>query len=223
MGLTCAVRTGLKAKAISDLIASNNGQERVLYIVLAATGMRVSEALALETRHFINGGRTVKVEQQVEKDCPCIMKFLKTSAAKREIDLHPDIAEFLRRYTTDKKGLLFHTKRDTPHLYNNLEDRWLTPRLIDMGLDEDGMGWHSIRRYRNTWLRSKRTQEDILKYWMGHRPEDMSGLYSHLHEELGSRLEEAERVGYGFGLPQAVIAPNAPRKSVGKSKHEIAA
>ena len=51
----------------------------------------------------------------------------------------------------------------------------------------------------------------------------MSGLYSHLHEELGLRLEEAEQVGYGFELPQAVIAPNAPRKSVGKSEHEIAA
>ncbi len=45
------------------------GQEQVLYVFLAATGMRISEALALETRHFINGGRTIKVEQQVEKDC----------------------------------------------------------------------------------------------------------------------------------------------------------
>ena len=38
----------------------------------------------------------------------------------------------------------------------------------------------------------------------------MSGLYSHLHEELGLRLEEAEQV-----------APNAARKSVGKSEHEL--
>jgi len=50
----------------------------------------------------------------------------------------------------------------------------------------------------------------------------MSGLYSHLHEELGLRLEEAERVGYAFELPQAVIGPNAPRKSVGKLEPEIA-
>jgi len=57
---------------------------------------------------------------------------------------------------------------------------------------------------------------------MGHRPEDMSGLYSHLHEELGLRLEEAERVGYAFELLQAVIGPNAPRKSVGKLEPEIA-
>jgi integrase len=218
-------RPSLRANAISELIASSSGQEQALYILLATTGMRVSEALALETHHFTNGGRTVRVEQQVQKDCPCIVKFLKTSASKREIDLHPDTAEFLRRYTTGKVGLLFHTKRGTPHLYNNLEDRWLTPRLIAMGIEEEGMGWHSIRRYRNTWLRGQRTQEDMLMYWMGHRPQDMSGLYSHLHEELELRLEEAERVGYGFDLSEseAVIAPNAPKKSLVKSGGEIAA
>ena len=43
--------------------------------------------LAIETRHFINGGRSVKVEQQVEKDCPRIVQYVKTDAAKREIDL----------------------------------------------------------------------------------------------------------------------------------------
>ena len=216
-------RPSLKAKAVSELIASSNGQERVLYVLLAATGMRISEALGLETSHFINGGRTVKVEQQVEKDCPRIVKYLKTSAAKREIDLHPDVAEFLRPYTTGKSGLLFRTDRGTPHLYSNLEDRWLTPRLVTMGLDEEGMGWHSIRRFRNTWLRGKRTQEDVLKYWMGHKPQDMSGLYSHLHEELEMRLEEAERVGYGFDLPNTVIVPNVPRKMGVKSEAQVAA
>ena len=107
--------------------------------------MRVFETLALETRHFMNGGRTIKVEQQVEKDCPRIVKYLKTSAAKREVDLHPDVAEFLHGYTAGKLGLRFHTARCTPHLYNKLEDRWLTPRLTKMGLEEEGMGWHSFK------------------------------------------------------------------------------
>ena len=89
--------------------------------------MRISEALALETRHLINGGRTIKVEQQVDKDCSRIVKYLKTSAAKREIDLHPDVAEFLQRYTVGKTGLLFHTERGTPHLYGNLEAAGYAP------------------------------------------------------------------------------------------------
>jgi integrase len=214
-------RPSLKASAISELIALSTGQEQALYVLLAASGMRISEALALETRHFVNDARTIKVEQQVKKDCPRIVKYLKSSAARREIDLHSDVAEFLQRYTTGKTGLLFHTANGTPHLYNNLEDRWLTPRLVKMGLDEEGMGWHSFKRFRKTWLRGRRCLEDINNFWMAHKPETMSELYSHLHEELDIRLEEVERVGYGFDLPKGVVAPNAPRKSNGKSGNEI--
>jgi integrase len=219
-------RPSLKAKSISDLIAASSGQEQALYVLLASTGMRVSEALALENRHFINEGRTIKVEQQVAKDCPSIVKYLKTSAAKREIDLHSDIAEFLRCYRTEKSGLLFHTARGTPRLYNNLEDRWLTPRLLQMGLEEKGMGWHSFKRFRKTWLRGARCLEDLNNFWMAHKPQTMSELYSHLHEELELRLQESERVGFGFALPKTVVdanAPNAPKKTAPKTEVEIAA
>ena len=127
-------RPSLKADPISELIQESNSQEQALYVLLAATGMRVSEALALETRHFINNGRTIIVEQQVEKDAARIVQYLKTDAAKREVDLHPNIAEYLQTYMAVKTGLLFHTANGTPHLNGNLEDHWLTPRLIKKGL-----------------------------------------------------------------------------------------
>jgi len=84
--------------------------------------------------------------------------------------------------------------------HNNIEDRWLTERLKAMGLDEPGMGWHAFRRFRKTWLRGKRCQEDINIFWMGHKPKTMSEIYSHLFEEIGMRLAEAEAVGFGFDL-----------------------
>jgi len=65
------------------------------------------------------------------------VKYLGTRAAKREIDLHPDIAEFQRRYVTGMSDLLFRTKRGTPHRYSNLEDRWRAPRFMAMGLDDE--------------------------------------------------------------------------------------
>lgn len=132
-------------------------------------------------------------------------------------------------------GLLFQTARGTPYLYNNLEDRWLTPRLAKMELEEEGMGWHSFKRYRKTWLRGQRCLEGINNFWMAHKPQTMSELYSHLHEELEMRLAEAERVECGFDLPNApsgecgskglaaTIVPNAPRKSGVKSDDEVAA
>ena len=207
-------RPSLRAITVSGLITASAGQEQALYVLLAATGMRISEVLGLEARHIINDGRTVKVEQQVEKDCPKIVKYLKTNASKREIDLHPDVAEYLRRYAVGKSGLLFHTANSTPHLYGKLEDRWLTPRLVKMGLDEKGMGWHSFKRFRKTWLRGARCLEDINNFWMAHKPKTMSEIYSHLHEELQLRLDEAERVGYGFTIPKSfAVVPNVPRFS----------
>jgi integrase len=203
-------RPSLKAKTVSDLIAESDGQEQALYVLLGGTGLRISEALALETRHFINGGRTIVVEQQVEKNCPRIVKYLKTSAAKREIDLHPDVAEYLQRYMAGQNGLLFLTEKGTPHLYNNLDNRWLAPRLAKMGLDA---GWHSFKRFRKTWLRGRRCLEDINNFWMAHKPQTMSELYSHLYEEIDIRLEESELVGHGFDLPKTVIVPSVPRKS----------
>jgi len=200
-------RPSLKANTISELIKVSNDQEQALYVLLAATGMRVSEALAVEVRHFTNGGRTITVDQQIQKDEPKVVKYLKTAASKRQVDLHPDIAEYLQRYAAGKTGLLFHTTNGTPHLYGNLEDRWLTPRLSKMGLDEKGMGWHAFKRFRKTWLRGTRCLEDINNFWMAHKPHTMSEVYSHLHEELEMRLDEAARVGYGFVLP-------APEKSV---------
>ncbi len=104
-----------------------------------------------------------------------------------------------------------------------------------MGLDEEGMCWHSFKRFRKTWLRGRRCLEDINTFRMAHKPQTMSELYSHLHEELEMRLAEVERVDYGFNLPKAtsgefgnkglvaLVAPNAPRKSSVKSEAEVAA
>jgi hypothetical protein len=90
-----------------------------------------------------------------------------------------------------------------------------------MGLDEPGMGWHAFRRFRKTWLRGKRCQEDINIFWMGHKPNTMSELYSRMDEELEQRLHEAEIVGVGFEIP-ACVAPKCSKISV-DSEVEVAA
>jgi integrase len=205
-------RPSLKAGAVNQLVRESAGEEQALYVLLAATGMRISEALALESKHFINGGRTIEVQQQVDRDTPRIVNYVKTDAGFREVDLSQNIAEYLRLFIDGKDGLLFKTRNGTPYLHNSLEQRWLTPRLEAMGIDEKGMGFHAFRRFRKTWLRGKRCQEDINNFWMGHKPQTMSELYSRMDEELEQRLQEAEIVGVGFDVP-AYAAPNAPKVS----------
>jgi hypothetical protein len=84
-------------------------------------------ALALEGKHFINNGRTIEVQQQVDRDTPRIVSYLKTDATARQIDLCPNVSEYLRTFIDGKNGLLFQTRNGTPYLCNNLEQRWLTP------------------------------------------------------------------------------------------------
>ena len=90
-----------------------------------------------------------------------------------------------------------------------------------MGLDEPGMGWHAFRRFRKTWLRGQRCQEDINNFWMGHKPKTMNELYSHLYEEVELRLTEAEQRGVGFDIP-AYVAPSCSKVST-QSEVAIAA
>jgi integrase len=214
-------RPALKAKAVNQLVKESEGEEQALYVLLGATGMRISEALALEAKHLVNDGRTIEVRQQVHRKKPVIVKYLKTDAACRDIDLSKQIAEYLRAFINGKDRLLFETRNGTPYLHNNLESRWLTEHLKAMGLDEQGMGWHAFRRFRKTWLRGKRCQEDINNFWMGHKPKTMSELYSRMDEELELRLQEAEIVGVGFEIP-AYVAPKCSKISV-ESEVEVAA
>jgi hypothetical protein len=80
-------RPALKAKIVNQLVTESEGEEQALYVLLGATGMRISEALALEVRHFVNGGRTIEVRQQVDRKKPVVVGYLKTDAAHRDVDL----------------------------------------------------------------------------------------------------------------------------------------
>jgi len=214
-------RPSLKAGAVNQLVRESDGEEQALYVLLGATGMRISEALALESKHFLNEGRTIQVQQQVDRDTPRIANYVKTDAGFREVDLSQNIAEYLRLFIDGEDGLLFKTRNGTPYLHNSLEQRWLTPRLEAMGIDEKGMGFHAFRRFRKTWLRGKRCQEDINNFWMGHKPQTMSELYSRMDEELEQRLQEAEIVGVGFNVP-AYAAPNAPNAPKVSAEPQVA-
>jgi len=80
-------RPTLKLTAVNTLVLGSEGDEQALYVLLAATGMRISEALALETKHFLNDCRTIQVCQQVDREHPRIVRYLKTDAGFREVDL----------------------------------------------------------------------------------------------------------------------------------------
>jgi hypothetical protein len=86
------------------------------------------------------------------------------------------------------------------------------------------MGFHAFRRFRKTWLRGTRCLEDLNNFWMAHKPHTMSEVYSHLHEKVEMRLDEAARVGYGFVLPasELSVVPIVPKMHQNSAEEKAA-
>jgi integrase len=75
---------------VQQIISNAEGQFAVLYALLAASGIRIGEALALEVNHFL--GRTLSIRQSIWNG---LLQSPKTRAGVREVDLAPTIARML--------------------------------------------------------------------------------------------------------------------------------
>jgi integrase len=205
------------AETMSAIVGKADGQERVLYALLAGTGLRVGEALGLEVKHFSNGCRTVAVEQSCwEGD----VQAPKTKNAYRQVDVSKELAKLLQAFVAVRRsGLVFQNRAGKPLSQTNLLRRSLHPILAELKIDK--AGFHAMRRYRATWLRKQRAPEDIIRYWLGHAKESVTDGYSKLAEDVEFRLDVADKVGVGFAVQES-MRPMRPKKAE-QRRMEVAA
>src|SRR5207245_1514786 len=114
--------------------------EWMLYLLCCASGLRISEALALDREDLSDDCSVVYVRQQVKANK--IVACLKTDAAWRDVDLDPRVAQLLREYVKDHSGLLFPSRSGSPRSYSNLYNRFLRPKLEKLGFYVPGAGAH---------------------------------------------------------------------------------
>jgi integrase len=101
------------AETVTALVATATEEwEWMLYILCAASGLRIGEALGIDIEHISPDRSMIGVRQKVRK-CR-IEKSLKTENAEREIDLHSSVASLLRDFIGTRKGLLFPTRAGKP-------------------------------------------------------------------------------------------------------------
>ena len=189
------------AEEIQQIISRANGQFAVLYALLAASGLRIGEALALQVEHYRSG--TLHIKQGIWNSC---IQSPKTRAGTREVDLTASVAAMLETYLAGRMdGFIFRTDRGTALSQSNLLRRSLHPILVGMG--REVAGFHSFRRFRVTHLRKQGTPEDLLRFWIGHAPGNVTDRYSKLYEDVTYRKAQAERVGIGFNLEVVTCCP----------------
>jgi integrase len=145
---------------------------------LAATGLRVSEALALsvnsDSDSYDRATGTIYIR-----------KTLKTAAAARSVLLPTAFAEWLNaRIPT--RGKLF--LQSYPQLHDSLKSASLPPA-------------HSYRRFRITHLRKAGMNESVLRRQVGHSDPGVTSRYDRSGTDEDFVLAQVESKGIGFTLP----------------------
>jgi integrase len=184
------------------IIEAAPGQYRVLFALLAGTGVRIGEAAGLHVDDLdLDNGviyvrRSVWNGQELEP---------KTESAVREIDIDPALASLLREHIGESgRRRLFEARNGSPVSAGNIRNRVLHPLLAKLGLPKAGM--HAFRHSRVTMLRKNGTPADLQRQWIGHSSLKTTDRYSHTDQELEYRRKAASRVGLDL-----IVGPNSPR------------
>jgi integrase len=205
---------------VSQIVTTATGRVQMLCILLAASGIRIGEALGLECKHF--DGSSVHVMQTVWGHRGDVQKP-KTKAGDRHVDLHPDVASLLKVFIGDRKsGYVFPTtSSNKPLTETNILRRGLHPLLDELGIPR--CGFHAFRRYRVTHLRQKGCGDMLLKIWMGHKAKGMSELYDKTKRDLVYRQMGAQSLGTGFDVPKALTAKQKKSALLGANAQLVSA
>jgi len=184
-------RPAFNETEVSAIIAKTLPRYAPLFALLAGTGLRIGEALALKRGDLSPDCRVLSVQRSIwhgREQEP------KTPAAIRMIDIPESLAAVLLEYVADKTGYLFTTRNGS---------RPLAQRNVHRALHDTGAkaGFHAFRRFRTQELRRARVPEDLIGFWLGHARRTVTDLYAAgLQHDVAWRRKWCERAGLGFGL-----------------------
>lgn len=222
-------RPSFSSEIMTGLAKYRRPREQMLFIVAGAGGLRVGEALGIEIdKHLSADCSIINVEQKARRGR--VERRLKTVSAKRQVNLHPDVAKLVKQFiSTRSSGFLFQTRTGEPLSLTNILRRHLHPALGELGYlnprtGNHKAGTHSFRRYRNTYLKNETScPKGLRDYWLGHAGNSMDDLYDMVKDNERFRKQKTAEYGVGFELPCSLsVVPNVPKKRV-KAKRAKAA
>lgn len=169
----------------------------LIYNVMAGTGLRMSEVLALRVESF-DKDRLIISERVYQGS----IGEPKTDSSRRAVDLCPYLIDLLNIQKT------IQIEKDIPLLlsrpnggliaHQDLYDDSLYPILLEADIP-DGYGTHAFRRFRTTHLKLREVPEALIAFWLGWKPTPtMANYYSRVTSDIEWRQTWAKRVGIGF-------------------------
>jgi len=196
----CEVRV-LSRDQLATLLAVVDVRHRTLFRVLAVTGLRISEALALQWKHVhLDGSHPhVKIRRAYTRGT---MEPPKTRHGRRDVPLSHDLVRELRgrRKGTEwprDDDLVFPSLTGVPLRYSNLRFRTLKPAAEEAGAP--WAGFHTLRHGCASMLFERGANAKQVQRWLGHHsPSFTLATYVHLlSDELDAPLDLGDELGRG--------------------------
>jgi integrase len=168
---------------------------RLLFELLAATGVRRSELFGLQVRHLeLNGGRPyVRIRQRIRRQRERGLQVgpLKSRHARRDLPIPMALADKLREQVGRRADdeFVFRSLAGGPLDADNIFERVLAPACA-----EAGVSWAGFHTFRHTvasrMFASGRNAKQV-QHWLGHHAASFTlDTYVHLLEgDLGEPLE----------------------------------
>jgi integrase len=184
-------RRSLNREELTRLLAEIPPGYKPLFVLLATTGLRISEAIGLRWCDVDLDARPpyLRVRQAIVKG---IVGAPKSRHGARTIPLTDDLGRRLcqlRPADAKPEDLVFRNGRGRPLAPNNLRNRILGPAATRAGVP--GIGLHTLRHTCASLLIERGTSPLRLQRWMGHHAAAYTlDTYGHLiDDELGDALD----------------------------------
>ena len=192
-----AEKTPIAPEKVRQLLEALPEPSRSLAWLLALTGLRVGELLALRWRDIDLAISCLRVRQTVYEgrfDDP------KSKRSKRTVPLGAKGIEILSVFTPqgiDSEALVFATGHGTPFCRRNLLNRQLAPTCKRLGIE--GVTWHWLRHANATLLDAVGTPLGTVQALLGHSSAEITReIYLHsVPADARSAVEKVEALLIG--------------------------
>lgn len=176
-------------EAIQQALGTTKYQDKALIALIAGTGLRMGEALALRREDWDDRKMTISVHSTVSDGD--VSDTTKTEAGTRVVDLAYSLNAFLLGTVGERKGYIFGT-------YDG--HSIIAPKTAYRHLSDSIPGYHSLRRFRITHLRNAGVPEKLIQTWVGHADKSITDRYDKVADNEEMRREWAKTTGLGFDL-----------------------
>ncbi|MGI8903182.1 MAG: tyrosine-type recombinase/integrase [Solirubrobacteraceae bacterium] len=210
------------AETMELVVSLVHPAHRLMFELLAATGLRRSELLALEARHLALSGAEphVKVRQRTrwQKGQGQVMGALKSRHARRDLPIPVGLADQLAARVAGREpdALVFAGLGDRPYDPHHLHLRVLSPACAEAGVE--WAGFHTFRHTIASRMFAAGRNAVQVQHWLGHHSAAFTlATYVHLLDgDLGGPVEPVR------GNTEATDRPKTAANAEPLVSHEMA-